>query len=80
MFKGYDSRTNDYGHEIAQGEQIRQHLFSVRFSFMLLPLTNTKFFTDFKYRFTESWNNNYQQNMLFSVGLTSNIWDRYSDY
>ena len=81
MFQPYTSRAGgDYGHEIGQGNTINQHQFEIRTSLLLVALSNTKLFTQFNYRYNSSINNTITESFLFSIGITSNLWQSYLDY
>ena len=83
MFQPYTSRAGgDFGHEIGQGNTINQHQFEIRASLLLVALSNTKLFTQFNYRYNTSisLNNTVAESALFSVGITSNLWQSYLDY
>ena len=81
MFQPYTSRAGgDYGHEIGQGNTINQHQFEIRTSLLLVALSNTKLFTQFNYRYNTSINNTIAESSLFSIGITSNLWQSYLDY
>ena len=84
MFNSYDDRVNNnyaFGHTNGQGNTIDQQVINARLSWMLLPLTNTKIFTQFNYRYTLQRNNNLlEQSYLLNFGITSNLWQSYLDY
>lgn len=84
MFNSYNDRVNNnyaFGHTIGQGNTIDQQVINARLSWMLMPLTNTKIFTQFNYRYTLQRNNNVlRQSYLFNFGITSNLWQSYLDY
>ena len=82
MFSGYDSRDGDYGQEITQGKKVKQHLINTRISYMLMPLTNTKFFIEYIYKHSQQ-GQGFNTSLTYSVisfGLSSNLWDSYQDY
>ncbi len=80
IFSGYDSRDADYGQQITQGRKVNQHLFNTRVSYMLMPLTNTKFFLEYSYKHSTIGFNSSINSSLISFGLSSNLWDTYNDY
>ncbi len=81
MFQPYTSRAGgDYGHEIGQGNTINQYQIEIRASLLLVALSNTKLFTQFNYRYNTSRNNTISESSLFSIGITSNLWQSYLDY
>ncbi|MDG2343577.1 MAG: hypothetical protein P8L23_03265, partial [Flavobacteriales bacterium] len=80
MFSGYDSRDGDYGQEITQGKKVKQHLINTRISYMLMPLTNTKFFIEYIFKHTQQGFNTSLNYSVISFGLSSNLWDSYQDY
>ena len=80
MFIGYDTRNGDYGQEITQGKKVNQHLLISRISFMLFPLTNTKFYFEYMHKKSIIGFNDSMKYNGFSFGLSSNLWDSYYDY
>ena len=82
IFNSYDDRFDnnvDDGHFIGQGEKTNQQILNARISCMLFPLTNTKLFTQLNYRFTKT-SNKLNTNTLLNLGISSNLWQSYSDY
>ena len=64
-----------YGHVIGQGHLIEQQVFSARISILLMPLTNTKLFTQINVR-----SQSQLKSTMFNFGVSSNLWQSYLDY
>lgn len=85
MFKSYVDRFNtsdDFEHVVGQGKNVTQHLINARISYMLMPLTNTKFFLEYLYKDSQQ-GQGFTSALKYSVisfGVSSNLWDSYNDY
>ena len=78
MFNSYNDRYDNnvvYGHVIGQGHLIEQQVFSARISILLMPLTNTKLFTQINVR-----SQSQLKSTMFNFGVSSNLWQSYLDY
>ena len=78
MFSSYSTRMGDYNHSVLQGDLIQQHYLGLNLSYLLIAKSNTAFFSrlDFRNYLTLQKENN----LLFSMGIRSNIWNTYLDY
>ncbi|MEC8967967.1 MAG: hypothetical protein VX756_02355, partial [Bacteroidota bacterium] len=78
MFFDYSTRLGDYNHTMLQGDLTKQHYFGFNSSYLLVAKTNTILFTRIDFRNTSNSTKN--NNLLFSFGIKSNVWNSYLDY
>ena len=78
MFFDYSTRLGDYNHTMLQGDLTKQHYFGFNSSYLLVAKTNTILFTRIDFRNTSKSTKN--NNLLFSFGIKSNVWNSYLDY
>ena len=78
MFSSYATRLSEYNHRTLQGNLNKANFFSALVSYQLISKSNTTLFSKVVFRI----NNNQliENELLFSFGIKSNLWNTYSDY
>lgn len=79
IFKPYTNPDRVYGNFIGQGNERRVYFFRSTYNFTLVSASNLNCFAGFQLRH-ESYLTNNDLSAMFFVGLSTQIWNRYSDF
>ena len=80
MFNSYVDRNGDYVQFTGQGNLVRQNIFITQFSYLLVPLTNTKLFIQLNIRRAKDIIGLSKDNNMVNFGLSSSLWQNQKDY
>lgn len=79
IFLSYSDRDGEYGHSTGQGQGHYIWYNELKISYNLVKKMNLRAFASYALR-TDKYNHQTDNQHLFQVGLTTNIWNTYSDY
>ena len=80
MFNSYVDRNGDYAQFTGQGNLVSQNIFITQFSYLLVPLTNTKLFIQLNIRRAKDIIGLSKDNNMVNFGLISSLWQNQKDY
>ena len=80
MFNSYVDRNGDYGQFTGQGNLVRQNIFITQFSYLIMPLTNTKLYIQLNVRRTKDINGLSEDYNMVNFGVSSRLWQNQKDY
>jgi hypothetical protein len=79
IFRSYTLREGEYGHEIGQGENHYIWYNELKVAYNVIPKMNLRAFASFAFRSDKS-NQGTENLNLIQIGITSSLWNTYSDY